>query len=109
MNESSVPVIVLTTRRDDVEYINKTLRNAGHPVRCRGLSRLEDFEAALESDQPHLIAFFADRHKAHLREIIKLRQLYSSMSPVIVIRDKADEASIGEAIVAGAQDLVSFL
>lgn len=107
MNESSVPVIVLTSRREDVEFFNKTMRDAGHAVRCRGMSRLKDFEEILGALQPHLIVFFADRHNANLREIAKLRQLHARMAPLIVIQDSVDEAAIGKAMRAGAQDLVS--
>lgn len=107
MNDSSVPVIVLTERRDDVEFFNKTMRGAGHPVRCRGLSSLEDLEATLETEPPHLLIFFADSHSASIREVAKLRQLLARMSPLVVIRAAADEDAITKAMLAGAQDLVS--
>jgi DNA-binding NtrC family response regulator len=107
MKDTSVPVIVLTERRDDVEFFNKTMRDAGHPVRCRGMSRLEDLESALETETPHLLIHFADHHSASVREIGKQRQLLARMSPLIVIRDAAQEPAIVDAIQSGAQDLVS--
>ena len=107
MKETSVPVIVLTERRDDVEFFNKTMRDAGHPVRCRGLTRLEDLQSALETEPPHLLIHFADHHSVNVREVAKQRQLLARMSPLIVIRGNADEAAIADAMQAGAQDLVS--
>ena len=107
MKQSSVPVTVLTQRREDVEYFNKTMRDAGHPVRCRGLNRLEDLKTAIERDAPHLLIFFVDAHPASIREVTKIRQQFSRMSPLIVISANADEQSISEALQAGARDLVS--
>lgn len=107
MNESSVPVVILTERHDDVEYFNKTMRDAGHPVRCRGLARIDELGSQLESDQPHLLILFADRFPANVRDVVKLRQLHARMSPLIVINDSADEAAISEVLQAGGQDLVS--
>lgn len=107
MKDTAVPVIVLTESRDDVEFFNKTMRDAGHPVRCRGLSRLEDLEAALESESPHLLVYFADHHRASIREIAKRRQMLARMAPLIVIRSAVDEAAISDAMQAGARDLVS--
>ena len=108
MKESSVPVYVLSERRDDAEYFNKTLRDAGHPVRCRVLASLEQLEAALEGAEPHLLILFADSCKAGIREVAKLRQLHARMAPLVVIRRDVDEPAIGDAMRAGAQDLVAF-
>jgi diguanylate cyclase (GGDEF)-like protein len=105
--ETSVPVIVLTERREDVEFFNKTMRDAGHAVRCRGLTRLEDLQSVLETEPPHLLIHFADHHPVSVREIAKQRQLLARMSPLIVIRQSVDEAAIADTMQAGAQDLVS--
>lgn len=107
MNESSVPVVILTERPDDVEYFNKTMRDAGHPVRCRGLSRLDELGPALEKNPPHLLIMFADAHPANVREVAKIRQQHARMSPLIIITAQADETAISDALQAGAQDLVS--
>ena len=107
MHESSVPVAILTERDDDVAYFNKTMRDAGHPVRCSGFRRLDDLEAALDADPPNLLIFFADNHSASVREVAKLRQSHARMSPFIVIRSAADENTISDALKAGACDLVS--
>ncbi|HUF71325.1 MAG TPA: EAL domain-containing protein [Gammaproteobacteria bacterium] len=107
MNESSVPVVILTERSEDVAYFNKTMRDAGHPVRCRGITKLDQLETLLDADPPNLLIFFAEHHTASVREVAKLRQLYARMSPLIAVRSTADEAAITEALQAGACDLVS--
>jgi diguanylate cyclase (GGDEF)-like protein len=107
MKESSVPVVVITERGDDVAYFNKTMRDAGHPVRCRGVVRLDELETLLDSEPPNLLIFFPEHHSASIREVAKLRQLYARMSPYIVVRSMADEITISEALQAGACDLVS--
>lgn len=107
MHETSVPVAILTERDDDVAYFNKTMRDAGHAVRCSSFRRLDDLEAALDADLPNLLIFFADHHTASIREVAKLRQSHARMSPLIVVRAAADENTISDALKAGACDLVS--
>ena len=107
MSDTSVPLIVLTTRQDDVELINQTLRDAGHPVRCGWVSRADTLADELEVQQPELLLLFADHFSTHLREVAKIRQHSARMVPLVVVSDSADEAAIAEAMQAGAQDLVS--
>jgi len=107
MSDSFVPVVILTEHHDDVEYFNKTMRDAGHPVHCRAMSRLDELGPLLDTEPPHLLILFADRHSAKVREVAKLKQLHSRMLPLIVIRNAVDETAINEALLAGAQDLVS--
>jgi diguanylate cyclase (GGDEF)-like protein len=108
MSDSSVPVIVLTSRRDDVEYFNKTMRDAGHAVRCRHLTRLQEFQAAVAAEPPHLFVLFADTDTASVLDVSKARQTHAPMAPLIVIRDTAEEDVIADAMRSGAQDLVSM-
>jgi diguanylate cyclase (GGDEF)-like protein len=108
MKDSSVLVIVLTEHSDDVAFFNKTLRDAGHRVNCRGLSRLEDLQQALEQDTPQLIVFFPENHHAPMREVVKIRQAYARMSPLIVVQSAVEESEISAAMEMGAQDVVSI-
>ena len=107
MNESSVPVAVLTLRPDDVEYFNKTMRDAGHAVRCRGFEELDELVTELKTDPPELVIFFADDHPAPIHEVSKLGRLHAPTSRLIVIRSETDESVICKALQAGAKDLVS--
>jgi diguanylate cyclase (GGDEF)-like protein len=107
MNDTAVPLIVLTTRQDDVELINRTLRDAGHAARCQWVQRADAIVDALEGHHPQLLLLFADHFEASVRDIAKLRQHAAAMVPLVVVQDSADESAISEAMQAGAQDLVS--
>lgn len=107
MNESSVPVAVLTPRPDDVEFFNKTMRDAGHPVHCKGFENLDDLVAALKVDPPELLIFFADNHPSRVHEVARAGKLHAPTARLIVIRAETDEPAICEALQAGARDLVS--
>jgi diguanylate cyclase (GGDEF)-like protein len=107
MNDTAVPLIVLTTRQDDVELINRTLRDAGHAARCQWVQRADAIVDALEGHHPQLLLLFADHFEASVRDIAKLRQHAAAMVPLVVVQDSADETAISEAMQAGAQDLVS--
>ena len=107
MSDSSVPVIVLSRSRDDVEYFNKLLRDAGHPVHCTAVDSVDRLDDALASQSPQLLILFAESFMASIREVAKRKQAHSRMLPLIVVRQTADEDEINDAIQAGANDLVS--
>lgn len=107
MNDTSVPLIVLTSRQDDVELINRTLRDAGHAVRCEWVQRMDAVAGALEARDPQLMLLFAEHFPEPLREVAKIRQQVAPMVPLVVVQKTADETAISEAMRAGAQDLVS--
>ncbi|HEX5420091.1 MAG TPA: EAL domain-containing protein [Gammaproteobacteria bacterium] len=108
MPQAPVPLIVLTPAEDDVELINKTLRDAGHPVRCLWVKRVEDLEEALRSTRPELLWYRADRFPTPIRDIVKIRQKSSQAVPLLAVADAADENAVTDALLAGAQDLVSL-
>lgn len=108
MNDSSVPVIVVTAARDDVECINQTLRDAGHPTHCRWVHTLDELSEELESGDAQLIIFFADDFPSRIKEVARVRQNAAAMVPLVVVRNIADEKAITDAMLEGAQDLVSM-
>lgn len=107
MTDSAVPMIVLTSRQDNVELINRTLRDAGHAVRCQWIQGVDGLAEALDSADIELLWMFADEFPGQLREIAKIRQHAAQMVPLIAVQDDADETAISDAMQAGAQDLVS--
>jgi multidomain signaling protein FimX len=107
MNDTSVPLIVLTSLQDDVELINRTLRDAGHAVRCVWVKDGETLASALEGGDPQLLLLFTERFPVAVRDVAKIRQHAAPMVPLVVVRQEADEPAIAEAMQAGAQDLVS--
>ncbi len=108
MAQAPVPLIVLTPAEDDVELINKTLRDAGHPVRCHWVRRVEDLEGALVETSPELLWYRADRFPTSIRDVARIRQQTSSIVPLLAFALEADESTVTEALLAGAQDLVSL-
>jgi diguanylate cyclase (GGDEF)-like protein len=108
MTPRHVPLVIFSDREENVELINRTLRDAGHPVRCQWVRHVDELAEALESHDPQLLWFFATGQTTPLHEVVKIRQEASPMVPLIVVTDKADEDAITAAMKAGAQDLVSI-
>lgn len=108
MMQSPVPLIVLSGREDDVELVNRSLRDGGHPVRCHWITKLDALASALDQLAPQLLCFFPDSIPAEISDIAKIRQQAATSIPLVVIRQAAEEADIAEALLAGAQDLVSI-
>lgn len=107
MVHSTVPVVVLSERQDDVEFINRLLREAGHAVHCQWAQRAEQLVEALEHEDAEMVWLFTDRFDASVRDVSKLKAAAAERVPLIVVEDAADEARIADAMLAGAQDLVS--
>jgi diguanylate cyclase (GGDEF)-like protein len=108
MVQSPVPLIVLSGREDDVELVNRSLRDGGHPVRCHWITKLDALPSALDQLAPELLCFFPDSLPAPIREIARIKQQAAASIPLVVVRQTAEEADIAEALLAGAQDLVSI-
>ena len=107
MKQNSVPIIVLSGRQDDVEFVNRVLRDGGHPVRCHWVAKLESLAEIIEAEKPELLCFFPGNLPAPVREITKIKQQASVPVPLIVIGKTAEEKEVALALLAGAQDMVS--
>ncbi len=57
---------------------------------------------------PELLCFFPDSLPAPIREIAKIKQHAAGTVPLVVVSKAAQETDIAEALLAGAQDLVSL-
>lgn len=108
MKRSYLPAIVLTKSQDDAEVLNRLLRNAGHAVRPKWISRFEDLEAELKGEEPDLIVSYTKGAGAGLSKVIELRDQHTPLVPVIAISDDASEEAVAKAIQTGARDLVSL-
>ncbi len=108
MTQAPVPLIVLSGRQDDVELVNRTLRDGGHPVRCHWVAKLESLAETIDAEQPQLLCFFPDSLPAAVRDVVKLKQQASRAVPLIVISKSVEETEIADALLAGAQDMVSL-
>jgi hypothetical protein len=56
---AAVPMIALTRSQDNVEAINKALRNAGHPVHVTWLPDARDLGDALTQASAEMLMLFA--------------------------------------------------
>ena len=108
MAQAPVPLIVLSGREDDVELVNRSLRDGGHPVRCHWVTKVDALAARSTITPPSSLCFFPDSLPAPIREIAKIKQQAAGTVPLLVVSNAAQEADIAEALLAGAQDLVSL-
>ena len=107
MVQAPVPLIVLSGREDDVELVNRSLRDGGHAVRCHWVAKVDKLLGALQEHAPELLCFFPDSLPIAIREIAKIRKHAAGGVPLVVVSKDAQETDIAEALLAGAQDLVS--
>jgi len=105
---TAVPMIVLTRHQDQVEAINKALRNAGHPVHLTWLPDARELGDALAQIAPEMIIHFADEDVAGGDAVLDLRARFAPEVPVVVVRERLEEATITEALELGAQDVVTL-
>jgi multidomain signaling protein FimX len=108
MVQAPVPLIVLSGREDDVELVNRSLRDGGHAVRCHWVAKVDKLLGALQEHAPELLCFFPDSLPIAIREIAKIKQHAAGGVPLVVVSKDAQETDIAEALLAGAQDLVSL-
>ncbi len=108
MAQAPVPLIVLSGREDDVEFVNRSLRDGGHPVRCHWVAKIDALADAIDNHEPELVCFFPDSLPAPIRDIAKIKQKAAAPMPLVVVTSAAQEADMAEALLAGAQDLVSL-
>ncbi len=104
----SISIAVLTEDQDDVETINGALRDAGHAAHCHWISTPDKLARTLADENVELLILNCDSYRDSIRQVIKLKDRFKPEVPVIATRETADEASIQEAMQAGACDLISM-
>jgi diguanylate cyclase (GGDEF)-like protein/PAS domain S-box-containing protein len=107
MEQSAVPLIVLSATRDPVEAINGMLRRAGEPAHCTWIPALRDLGDALTQINPELVVHvMADQQE--LEAVIAIRDQLAPTVPILALAQEADEAAIAHALGLGARDLASL-
>lgn len=106
--QHSISIAVLTDNQDDVELINRTLRDAGHAAHCHWIPDPTKFSEVLQSEQVELLILNCDRYPDSVRQVAKQKDCYIPEVPVIAVGATADEDSILRAMRDGACDLVSL-
>jgi diguanylate cyclase (GGDEF)-like protein len=107
-DRQSISIAVLTDKQDDVEIVNRTLRDAGHAAHCHWVDNPSRLDHTLEAESVELIVVNSDSYPDSIRQVIEQKDAYSPEVPVIAIGLKVDEAKIQEAMKQGACDLVSI-
>jgi diguanylate cyclase (GGDEF)-like protein len=109
LNErQGISIAVLTSDQDDVEVVNKALRDAGHAAHCRWVRQSDEFDLALRKERIELIFVNCDKYADTIRQIIRQKDAFLPEVPVIAARQTVDEAAIDGAMQQGAVDLVSM-
>jgi diguanylate cyclase (GGDEF)-like protein/PAS domain S-box-containing protein len=101
-------MIALTRSQDNVEAINKALRNAGHPVHVTWLPDARDLGDALTQASAEMLMLFADEGIVDLASAMDFRARFAPDTPVLIVRERLDEGAIAEALALGAQDAVTL-
>src|SRR6202789_924608 len=101
-------MIVMTKSQDHVEAINSTLRKAGHPVHCTWLPDARDLGDALTQINPEMLIAFIEELGIDLASLMKIKEQSAPGMPVLIVRERVDEAAIADAMALGAQDVVTL-
>ena len=104
---NSISIAVLSSDQDDVELINRTLRDAGHAARCHWVANPKSLADTLGSERVELLILNCDSYADSIRQVVKQKDIYNPEVPVIAMQQEAAEADIEAAMRAGACDLVS--
>lgn len=108
MNErQGITIAILTTNQDDVEVVNKALRDAGHAAHCHWIRQSDAFDSMLRKERIELIIINCDSYPDAIRQVIRQKDAYIPEVPVIATSRSVDEANIEQAMQQGAADLVS--
>ena len=103
----SVILGVVTHRQDDVEALNKALREAGYASDCRWLRSASTLKDTLAEDHDLIVADDAGK-AANVAETLSIVRDAGFGQPVVLLSESLDEAAISEAMKAGAADLVTL-
>jgi len=106
MIQSQVPLMVMTDREENVEIINRTLREAGHRVRCQWVTKGDGLIDALAETHPELLFLFTGCAK--VADAAKACQAFAPMVPLLLVADGIEETTMADAMAAGARDVVSL-
>jgi multidomain signaling protein FimX len=106
--QQGISIAVLTSKQDDVELVNRTLRDGGHAAHCRWVPSPNALDQVLEAHEIELVVVHRDNYPDTIRQLIHQKDAYAPEVPVIVVAGKVDEAGIQDAMKQGACDLVSI-
>jgi len=101
-------MIILSRLQEQVEFINKTLRKAGHAVHCHWVTELNDLGDALMQINAHMVIAIVSEDANEMSEALKVFRQFAPNTPILVVREHVTEAVIAQAMQLGARDVVSL-
>ncbi len=107
-DNSAVPMVVLASQQEHVEFINSTLRKVGHAVHCHWVNELNDLSETLTQINAQMIVAIVGQDAGETATTLQaIRQLAPGI-PALLVREQIDESIMIEAMQAGARDVVSM-
>ncbi len=107
-DNSPVPMIILSRLQEQVEFINKALRKAGHAVHCHWVRELNDLGETLTQINAHMVIAVLSEDPNEMTQALKVFRQFASTIPALVVREQVTEAIIAQAMQQGARDVVSL-
>lgn len=109
LNDSqSIAIAVLSASQDDVELVNRTMRDAGSAAHCYWAPAPAALDDTLESRDIELLVINVDSYPDTVRQVIKQKDTYNPALPVVAMSSTVNEDTILAAMKQGATDLVSI-
>ncbi|MES1195700.1 MAG: EAL domain-containing protein [Steroidobacter sp.] len=107
-DNSPVPMVILSRLQEQVEFINKALRKAGHAVHCHWVTELNDLGDTLTQINAHMVIAVLGEDANEMAQALKVFRQFASGIPALIVREQVTEAVIAQAMQLGARDVVSL-
>jgi len=101
-------MIILTRQQEQVEFINSTLRKAGHAVHCHWVNEISDLGDALTQINAHMVIGVLGQDEKETVTALQVFKQFAPNIPALIVRDQITENVIAHAMQHGARDVVSL-
>jgi diguanylate cyclase (GGDEF)-like protein/PAS domain S-box-containing protein len=101
-------MIILSRQQEQVEFINKALRKAGHAVHCHWVTELNDLGDTLMQINAHMVIGVMGEDSNEMLQALKVFRQFAPNIPALIVREQITEAVIAQAMQQGARDVVSL-
>ena len=105
---SAVPMVILARHQDQVEFINSTLRKAGHAAHCHWVSELSDLSDTLAQVNTHMVLALVGAEPGETTTVLQALKQFAPKIPAVLVREQLDENVIAHAMQLGARDVVTL-
>src|SRR4051812_40423892 len=95
-DNSPVPMIILSRQQEQVEFINKALRKAGHAVHCHWVTDLNDLGDTLTQINAHMVIGVVGEDPNEMLQALKVFRHFAPNTPALIVREQITEAVIAQ-------------